>query len=934
LTATRWSEIRLLFHAVVDLAPSEQRAILEKPGRDPTLVREVVRLLDLHRESQGFLDESLPEAKQLQQVMRGPSLTVGARLAQRFEIRALLGIGGMGEVYRSFDHDIGEEIAVKILRPEFRNSYASLVQEVQTARMVTHRNICRIFDIGRDGELVFVTMELLEGETLAETLRRGPLEPAELASMVEQLNLGLRAAHEAGILHRDLKPGNVIGVPSSRYVITDFGLAHKQQTSGSTRTLQLAGTVGYIAPEVIAGRPHTVASDLYSLGILLHEAATGRLPFDRPGLDPPSDRTVKILTGAGPFAKRLKRVIDDCLQTNPEQRPTSVVDIQRRLSGKEFTRRRVVTAFAAGTVVTAVSLSPGFLRLLDRHQEFGPIDAMLLTPFHNSTGISRFDGITVMLAGQLSQSARFTLVDDGRLHELLTRMQRDSRTPMTTPVAREVALRNGRTAVVYGQVSLLGPDYLLDVKVEEPGSRPDDVRSARDQRFKAAGPDELMQQVRRAALWIREVVGEPQRDRDRYNRAPSEVTTPSWDALALQQQAQGLRANGQSQEAIALLREALRLDPEFASARRDLADLLIAEDLLTKGYSEWLAAVEASRRRQLNTRERFRLEAGYFEDTDDLTAAENIERLWTAAYPRDYLPLFYLGNICFRMFRLPEGLEQMQEAAKRERNLTVLAHLVRHLAMQRHFEDAERNIAEIERAGHASDANSLRGVLELVQGNSESALRSFRAALLVEPQQEFRHYYELAVASILAHVGRDDEAEALLLKAREEDERTGSPQRYGDKLGAAAYLALRRGDLKNARARAIEASAKAGLLNERVALVLARSGASVKAEDVVRRLRNLPNAPRFIRLRTRVEGELSVARGDFKAGIRLLRQADALSNAWTMNDALPRALLLAGQKIEASKYYRVLLDRGALYWYLPGVLAPGLIADASRYAAA
>jgi tetratricopeptide (TPR) repeat protein len=513
-------------------------------------------------------------------------------------------------------------------------------------------------------------------------------------------------------------------------------------------------------------------------------------------------------------------------------------------------------------------------------------------------------------------------------------MQQDPGGPLTTPVAREVALRNGRTAVIFGQVSLLGSDYLLDVKVEEPGSRPDDVRNARDRRFTASGPDELLEQIRRASLWIREVVGEPQSDRDRFNRPPSEITTSNWDALALQRQAQSLRAQGQAQQAIALLREALRVDPDFASARRDLADLLISEDSLSAGYREWLAAVEASRRRQLDTRERFRLEAAYFDDTDDLPAAENIERLWMAAYPQDYLPFFYLGNVCLRSYRLAEGLEHMREAAGRQPNPTVLDHLTRHFAMQGRFDDAERYIAEIRKAGQESDAASLRGLLQLVRGNSEAALGLFREALEKQQQLEFRHYYELAIASILTDLGRDDEAEAFLLKALTEDERSGSPQRYGYKLGTAAYLALRRGDVHNAKYRAVEASAKAGLLNELAAVVLARSGAFAQTEAVLRQLRGLPNAPRFIRLRARIEGELRVARGDFKSGLPLLRKGEALADAWRMNDALPRALWLAGEKAEALQHYRALLDRRPLYWYSPGVLAPGLIADASHYAAA
>jgi len=933
LTATRWSEIRQLFHDVVDLPPAEQVAILGERNDDPTVVLEVRRLLDLHRKSNGVLDNSLPEIQELQRWIRGPSLAEGAVLARRFEIRALIGVGGMGEVYLAYDHDLGGEIAVKILRPEFQGNYTSLLREVQTARMITHPNVCRIFDIGRDSALAFITMELLTGETLADMLRHGPLAPEELVLCVEQVTLGLRAAHAAGILHRDLKPGNVVRSSPSRFVITDFGLAHEIGTGGSEASGLLVGTMGYIAPEVIAGRSHSVASDIYSLGVLLHEAATGRLPFDHcDSSSASSKRTIAAITGRT-FHSRLNEVIGNCLELDPGRRPASVVDIRNRLFKTGVARRRLLIGSAGAAALAAVSLSLRFLRSLDRSPEFGRIDAVLMTSMHNTTGNPRFDGLTAVMAGQLSQSPKFALISESRRRDLLARMQRDPGTLLTAPVARELALRNGRTAVVYGQISLLGSEYLLDLKIEEPGSRPDDVRHTASRRFQAAGPDELLDQIRRASLWVREVIGELPTDRDRYNRAPSELTTSNWDALALQQQAQELRTKGRTPEAIALLREALRLDPGFASARRDLADILIAEDQLSEGYAEWLAAVQASRQRQLNSRERFHLEASYFEDTDDMQSAENIDRLWMAAYPGDYLPLFYLGNVCLRLFRLPEGLEHMTQAARRDSNVTVLAHLVRHLAMCGKFNEANRYIAEIERSGYESDAKSLRGILQLVSGESELALASYRTALEAEQRPEFRHYHRLAMASILADLGRNKDGELLLIKGCEEDERTGSPQRYGDKLGTAAYLAWRSGDLRTARSRAIEASGKAGVLNERVAVALVRSGAIMQAETVIRRLRKLPNLPRFMRLRDRIDGELRVARGDFKGGLGALHRAESLTNAWTLNDALPRALALAGQQREAAKYYRMLFNRRALYWYLPGVLAPGLVADASHYSA-
>jgi len=877
---------------------------------------------DLHRTSHGFLDEALPEAARLHQLMEGATLAEGTLLAGRFEIRRMIGVGGMGEVYSSLDRDLGGEVAIKILRPEFQQDVTRLLQEVQTARMVTHPNICRIFDIGRDGDTSFITMELLSGETLATRLEQGPLPAAELATVVGQTAQGLRAAHEAGVLHRDLKPSNVMRLSPSRYIIMDFGLAHRLESGSSAPTGPLVGTIGYLAPEVIAGRPHSVASDIYSLGVLWHEAATGRMPFDE---QPAASRG---------FNGRLQRVVQDCLALDPKRRPASVAEIQQRLAAAHISRRTSIQAAAVAVAATAMSYFARFFRLSSRGAGFGPVDTVLLTPIRNTTGMSRFDGATAMFAGQLTQSPRFNLMDADRQRDLLNRVQRPPDTALTASLAREIALRNGRTAVVYGQVSLLGSDFLVDVKIEQPGSRPDEVKQAATRRFQAAGPDELLEQIRRASLWIRETVGESSVDRDRYNRPPSEVTTPSWDALALREQAIELRAQGRTPEAVALLREAVRVDPGFASAHRDLADILISEDRMNEGYTEWLTAVQASRTRQLNSRERFRLEASYFDDVDDLPAAESINRLWQAAYPNDYLPLFYLGNVCLRLFRLPEGLDLMQQAARRDADVTVLSHLARHLAMQGRFSEADQYIAQVQKLGFNVDAHSLRGIVHMAEGDTNGAIASFQAAVQAGPQPEVRHLLQVSIASVLAELARDEEAERMLLQASAEDERTGSPQRQGDKLGVAAYLAWRRGDLAAARSRAIAASDKAGPLNERASVILARSGALAEAAAVVHQLKTLPDLPRFTRLRDRLRGELLAARGDFNGALVALRRAETLTSAWTLNDSLPRTLALAGQQQEAAKYYRLLLERKGLFWYLLGVTAPGLQADATRGAAA
>ncbi|HEV8582160.1 MAG TPA: protein kinase [Thermoanaerobaculia bacterium] len=221
----------------------------------------------------------------------------GDLVAGRFQVRRFLGQGGMAQVYEAEDLELGQSVAIKVLRPDVAKDSraAKLIKtEVLLARRVTHPNVCRIFDVfqhpptngnGASAGAWVVAMELLRGETLAARLRRGPLTPGEALPLVRQMTEGLAAAHAAGVAHLDLKSGNVMLVPERdgiRAVLTDFGLARRtdlpdESATGPARSLR--GTPAYVAPEQVAGGEVTTAADLYALGVVVYEMVTGRLPF-------------------------------------------------------------------------------------------------------------------------------------------------------------------------------------------------------------------------------------------------------------------------------------------------------------------------------------------------------------------------------------------------------------------------------------------------------------------------------------------------------------------------------------------------------------------------------------------------------------------------------------------------------------------------------
>jgi len=224
-------------------------------------------------------------------------LTEGEIVAGRYRVVRLIGAGAVGEVYEATDEVVGEAVALKTLREGVADDAVSIERfrrEIQVARRVTHRNVCRTFDVGHhalpDGTtMTFITMELLPGPTLADVLEsRGRFSTEEALPLAQQMAAGLAAAHTVGVIHRDFKPGNLVLVDEPggpRVVITDFGLARRYadavDETSITVTGEAVGTPLYMAPEqVVTGqKPITPATDVYALGIVLYEMVTGELPF-------------------------------------------------------------------------------------------------------------------------------------------------------------------------------------------------------------------------------------------------------------------------------------------------------------------------------------------------------------------------------------------------------------------------------------------------------------------------------------------------------------------------------------------------------------------------------------------------------------------------------------------------------------------------------
>jgi len=264
----------------------------------------------------------------------------GALLAGRYRIVAMLGKGGMGEVYRADDLTLDQPVALKFL-PEAVASSPEAVDrfrnEVRIARQVSHANVCRVYDLGEIGGQYFLSMEYVDGEDLGSLLRRIGRLPADKAiEIARKLCAGLAAAHEKGVLHRDMKPSNVMLDSRGQVLLTDFGLAG---LAGQIEGAEVRnGTPAYMAPEQLAGEEVSVRSDIYSLGLVLYEIFTGKLPFESDTLA----GLIKARTSSAPASPStlvkdldpvIERVILRCLQVKPANRPASALAVAAALPG-------------------------------------------------------------------------------------------------------------------------------------------------------------------------------------------------------------------------------------------------------------------------------------------------------------------------------------------------------------------------------------------------------------------------------------------------------------------------------------------------------------------------------------------------------------------------------------------------------------------------
>ncbi len=278
----------------------------------------------------------------------------GATLGGRYRLQDLIAAGGMGDVWLATDSVLGRTVAVKVMRPNPEPTFAARFRdEARHAAALTHPNIAAVYDYGEDDSTAYLVMEYVQGRPLSELVAAGPMPPEQVRTIVGQAALALASAHEAGMVHRDVKPANIMLTDDGQVKLTDFGIAQAADAVAHTRTGEVLGTPQYLSPEQALGRTVTGASDLYSLGVVAHEMLTGRRPFDKATAvatalaqvhDPPPPLPDYV-------HDPLRAAVDSCLAKDPAERPASAAALAAFLG-------MPVSGLGSASLATSVIATP------------------------------------------------------------------------------------------------------------------------------------------------------------------------------------------------------------------------------------------------------------------------------------------------------------------------------------------------------------------------------------------------------------------------------------------------------------------------------------------------------------------------------------------------------------------------------------------------
>jgi serine/threonine protein kinase/Flp pilus assembly protein TadD len=602
-------------------------------------------------------------------------LTTGSTFAGRYQIVEELGRGGMGKVYKAQDTEIKEKIALKLIKPEISSDKKTIERfqnELKLARKISHRNVCRMHDLGKSEGNYFITMEYVDGENLKGMIRMmGQLSSGQAVSIAKQVCEGLSEAHRIGVVHRDLKPSNIMIDKDGNAKIMDFGIARSLTGKGITGVGVMIGTPEYMSPEQVESKEIDQRSDIYSLGVILYEMVTGRVPFEG---DTPYSIGVKHKSEAPRNPKEINPQISDdlnqmilkCLEKEKVKRyqsagellseleniergmPTTdrVIPERKPLTSKEITvtlglKKLLVPTLAllAVVIIAVVIWKPWSKKAPTPLPSDKP--SLAVVYFENNTGDEGLDhwrkGISDLLITDLTQSKYLKVLGGDRLFNILNQLNQLDAKSYSSEVLAEVASRGRVNHILRGSYSKAGDIIRIDTMLQDAGTG----EPIATERVEGTGEesifslvDDLTRRVKTSFKFSEEKIAGD------LDKRVEEVTTSSPEAYKYYIEAVKIQSLGDNRKALELLEKAVTIDSGFASAYSYMSDVCWNLGLDFKRYAQ--KAFEL--RDRATDKERLEIEANFYESSektyDKAIAAYN---KFMELYPDDKYPINDLG---------------------------------------------------------------------------------------------------------------------------------------------------------------------------------------------------------------------------------------------------------------------------------------------------
>lgn len=862
-----------------------------------------------------------------QLVDRGP-IPPGTVLAGRYEILQLLGQGGMGAVYKAHDKELERVVAIKLIRPEY-SSHPEILrrfkQELILARAVTHRNVVRIFDLGQSGGLKFITMEYVEGRDLkSRLLEKGKFAPGEAVSVMLQVCQALDAAHCEGVIHRDLKPQNIMLDAQSRVYVMDFGIARSTELSGMTQTGMLMGTPEYMSPEQARGQHVDARSDLFALGIIFYELLTGKSPYladstmaalwkrTQERARPPVELDATI-------PKPLSEVVQKCLEIETKDRYQSAREIANDLEAWQSTgkttggRPLAVPAPAPGywkwiAAAMAALLLAGVVALrfkgpAKQAAPHAPV-SVLVADFANHTGDPIFDDTLEPMFNVALEGASFVnTFNRGQARKLALQLPKSSEKLDEQP-ARLVAVSQGVGAVVTGELSRRGAKYSLSATALDAVSGNVIAKSE----VTAANKDEVLLTIPKLVAPIRKALGDTTPESVQLAATLGTFRTTSLESVHQYGLGQEQQFAGKMLDALQSFSKAAELDPNFARAYAGMA--AVAGNLGRRQEAEKYAKLAMEHVDRMTERERYRIRGLYYIRTENWQKCVEEYSELTKLYPADNIGQNNLAGCFSYLHNMPRAMEEARRAVQiAPKDLLARNNYALYACFAGDFQTCEREGREVQKL-NASDEDGylLLASAQLGQGQLPQAAETYQ--VLQKLSARGASLAASGLANLALYEGRYRRAQQILERGVAADVAAKEPDRAADNLAMLAYTELLRGAKQAALAAAEKAlansqSAKIRFLAARAYL---EAGETAKARKLGATLGSELHAEpqAYAKL---ILGEAALKEHNPRQALQFFTEAKSLADTWLVHFDLGLAYLEAGAFAEADSEFDTCIKR-------------------------